>query len=108
MLAQCLRAPYPYLYTTVLAVCLIGVYSINNSMWEVWLALGMGIVGYFASKLDYPPAPLVLGLVIGPMVERALRQSLTLSRGDPSIFVSRPISTALLVICVAFLIVPPS
>ncbi len=107
LLAQCLRAPYAYLYTTVLAVCLIGVYSINNSMWEVGFALAMGVLGYFANKLDYPAAPLVLGLVIGPMIERALRQSLTLSRGDAGIFFSRPISVALLVACAAFLLVPP-
>jgi putative tricarboxylic transport membrane protein len=106
LLAQCLRAPYPYLYTTVLAVCLIGVYSMNNSMWDVGLALGMGVVGYFANKLDYPAAPLVLGLVIGPMLERTLRQTLTLSRGDLGIFFSRPIAATLLVICAAFLLVP--
>ncbi len=106
LLAQCLRAPYPYLYTTVLSICLIAVYSINNSMWDVWVSLIFGGVGYLASKLDYPPAPLVLGLVVGPLVERSLRQSLTLSRGDFSIFVTRPISSVLLVICVLFLLVP--
>jgi putative tricarboxylic transport membrane protein len=101
LLAQCLRAPYPYLYTTVL-----GVYSINNSMWDVGLALAMGVVGYFMNKLDYPAAPLVLGLVIGPMLERTLRQTLTLSRGDLGIFFSRPIAATLLVVCAAFVLVP--
>ncbi len=106
LLAQCLRAPYAFLYTSVLAICLIGVYSLNNSMFDVWLSLLFGVVGYLAAKLDYPPAPLVLGLVVGPMVERSLRQALTISRGDPSIFVTRPISTTLLLISVLFVLVP--
>ena len=106
LMAMVLRVPYPYLYVTVLSICLAGVYSLNNSMFDVWLTGLFGAIGYFAKKLDYPPAPVVLGLVLGPMVERSLRQSLVLSRGDYSIFLSRPITAVLLAICLVLFIVP--
>ncbi len=86
LLAQCLRAPYPYLYTTVLAVCLIGVYSMNNSMWDVGLALLMGVFGYFANKLDYPAAPLGMPRVnIGTMAPPAAALSAVSGPATPSI-----------------------
>ncbi len=106
LMAMVLRVPYPYLYSVVLAICLAGVYSLNNSMFDLWMMGLFGALGYLAKKLDYPPAPVVLGLVLGPMVERALRQSLVLSRGDYGIFMSRPISAVLLTICLVMFAVP--
>jgi putative tricarboxylic transport membrane protein len=106
LIASVLRVPYPFLYSTVLAICLVGVYSLDNSLFDVWLAVLFGGVGYFAKKLDYPAAPAVLALVLGPMVERAFRQSLVISRGDYTIFLTRPIAVVLLAICLVLLAVP--
>ncbi len=105
-LAMTLRVPYTYLYCGVFGVCLAGVYSLSNSMFDVWTAVVFGAVGYLAKKLELPAAPAVLALVLGPMVERALRQSLVMSRGDFSIFVRRPIAAVLLAICLILFIVP--
>lgn len=106
LMAMALRVPYPLLYTAVLAVCLTGVYSMDNSMYDVWVCVLFGAVGYLLKKMDYPAPPAVLGLVLGPLVERALRQSLVLSRGDYSIFVTRPISSILLAICLVLFLIP--
>ncbi len=106
IMATFLRLPYQFIYTTVLAVCITGVYSLNNSLWDVWTACVFGILGYVLKKLDYPAAPAVLGLVLGPMLERALRQTLVLSRGDYTVFFSRPISAVLMAICILLFVVP--
>ncbi len=105
-LAMTLRIPYHFLYVGVLTVCLAGVYSLDNSMFDVWMAVVFGMIGYLASKLNYPAAPIVLGLVLGPLIERSLRQSLVISRGDFSVFFTRPISLVLLIICAVLFIWP--
>ncbi|HEY1243889.1 MAG TPA: tripartite tricarboxylate transporter permease, partial [Hyphomicrobiaceae bacterium] len=76
-----LRIPYAYLYPLIIVLCIVGVYLVNNSIVDVWIMLIMGVAGYFLRKLDFDPAPLVLGLVIAPTFELSLRQSLVMSNG---------------------------
>ena len=92
------KVPYRILAPIVLALCVIGAYSVRNNMLDVWVSLIFGVIGFFMRKLDFPTAPVVLAIVLAPMVENALRQSLTISRGSFSIFFTRPISAALLVL----------
>jgi putative tricarboxylic transport membrane protein len=87
-----LRIPYVYMYPCILAFCILGVYSVSNSIIDVWIMLVMGGVGYVLRKFGYDLAPVALGLVLGPMLELSLRQSLALSGGDYSIFLERPIA----------------
>jgi putative tricarboxylic transport membrane protein len=91
-----LRVPYPLLYPTILVCSILGVYAVNSSVVDVWIMLTMGVLGYILRKLDFETAPIVLGLVLAPMMELSLRQSLALSAGRYDIFVTRPISLALL------------
>lgn len=91
-----LRIPTPILYTLILTFCIIGAYSVHNSIFDVGLTLVFGLLGYFFKKLDIPLAPMILTVILGPLMERALRQSLEMSRGDFTIFFSRPISVGLL------------
>jgi putative tricarboxylic transport membrane protein len=83
--------------------CIIGVYEVNNSVVDVWIMLIMGVVGYALRKFEFDPAPLVLGLVISPILEQSLRQSLIMSNGDYTIFLGRPISLALLLVSAGLL-----
>ncbi len=98
-----LRIPYAYLYPLIIMFCVIGVYEVNHSIVDVWIMLIMGVVGYGMRKLGLDPAPLVLGLVIAPLFEMSLRQSLIMSNGDWLIFAQRPIAFALLVISMGLL-----
>ncbi len=93
-----LRIPYSILMTIILGLCVIGVYSLSNSVFDIFAMLGFGVLGYLFKKIDIPTAPLVLTLVLGPMMERGLRQSLEMSEGDFSIFFTRPLSATLLVV----------
>src|ERR671935_1227847 len=91
-----LRIPYSYLYPLVIMFCIIGVYEVSHSIVDVWIMLIMGVVGYGLRKFGFDPAPLVLGLVIAPIFEMSLRQSLIMSNGNWTIFVMRPISATLM------------
>jgi putative tricarboxylic transport membrane protein len=91
-----LRVPYSFLYPSIIMFCVVGVYAVNGSVVDVWIALGMGALGYLLRKLGFETAPIVLGAILAPMIELALRQSLAMSDGQYSIFVSRPISGTLL------------
>jgi putative tricarboxylic transport membrane protein len=93
-----LRVPYPVLYPIVLICSILGVYAVNRSLVDVWIMLAMGALGYVLRKLDFETAPIVLGLVLAPMVELSLRQSLAMSAGSYAIFVTRPIAVVLLAI----------
>ena len=84
-----LRIPYAYLYPLIIMFCIIGVYEVNHSIVDVWIMLIMGVVGYALKKFGFDPAPLVLGLVIAPIFEMSLRQSLIMSDGNWTIFGSR-------------------
>ena len=92
-----LSIPYRWLFPAIVLFCAIGVYSTNNNTFDVWMVGFFGIVGYAFLKLGCEPAPLLLGLILGPMMEENLRRALLLSRGDWSVFATRPISAGLLI-----------
>src|SRR5687767_8147044 len=98
-----LRIPYAYLYPMMIMFCVIGVYEVNNSIVDVWIMLIMGVVGYGLKKFGFDPAPLVLGLVIAPIFEMSLRQSLIMSNGNWLIFLQRPIALTLVIVCTVLL-----
>jgi putative tricarboxylic transport membrane protein len=93
-----LQVPYKYMYPSILVFIAIGSYSINNNVFDVYQVLAFGILGYLFSKLRMEPAPLLIGFVLGPMMEEHLRRAMLLSRGDPIVFLERPISATLLAI----------
>ncbi len=98
MWVKLLTLEYRYLYPAILLFCCIGVYSISNATMDVYLAALFGFIGYTFIKLEVEPAPLLLGFVLGPMMEENLRRALLLSRGDPAVFFTRPISLTLLIV----------
>ncbi|MBI3104335.1 MAG: tripartite tricarboxylate transporter permease [Candidatus Rokubacteria bacterium] len=104
LFANLLRIPYRVLYPLVVAFCVLGVYAVNGSPFEVWIMLVMGLAGYALRKLGYEPAPLVIGLVLAPIFEMSLRQSLILSDGSYTIFLQRPLAASLLGLVGALLI----
>src|SRR5688572_5978908 len=106
LFAQVLRTPVYILYPLILGISVIGVYSTSGSLFDVWLLAGFGLLGYLMRKLDYPSAPLILGLVLGGALERALRQSLMMSDGSLSILVSRPVSAVMLSLALLILLIP--
>jgi len=89
---QVLKIPNKILFPLIFLFCLIGAYSINNMVFDLYVMLFFGVVGYMMRKFGYEPAPLILAYVLGPQLEQALRQSLLISKGSFWIFVSRPIS----------------
>jgi putative tricarboxylic transport membrane protein len=91
-----LSVPYRWLFPAILLFCAIGVYSTNNNSFDIWMVAAFGLIGYTFIKLGCEPAPLLLGLILGPMMEEYLRRALLISRGDWSVFVTRPISASLL------------
>ncbi|MBI3938093.1 MAG: tripartite tricarboxylate transporter permease [Betaproteobacteria bacterium] len=106
LFAQILRLPVYVLYPVIFGISIVGVYSVSGSLFDVWMLAAFGLLGYLMRKLDYPAAPLILGLVLGDSMERALRQSLMMSQGDLAILVSRPLSAAMLCLALAILAVP--
>jgi putative tricarboxylic transport membrane protein len=100
-----ISVPYHFLYPMILVFCCIGVFSLGNKLFDVYLLAGFGVLGYIFSKLKCEPAPLLLGFILGPMMEEYLRRALLLSRGDFSVLVTRPISATMLAIAVIALIV---
>ncbi|WP_137180078.1 tripartite tricarboxylate transporter permease [Roseomonas sp. AR75] len=96
MWVKLLQVPYKFMYPAILTFCAIGVYSINNNVFDVYQMLAFGIFGYLCSKLKMEPAPLLIGFVLGPMMEEHLRRAMLLSRGDVMVFFERPISATLL------------
>ncbi|MDB5380638.1 MAG: Tripartite tricarboxylate transporter TctA family protein, partial [Rhodospirillales bacterium] len=98
MWVKLLQVPYKYLYPSILVFCAIGVYSISNNVFDVYQTVLFGFVGYIFSKLKMEPAPLLIGFVLGPMMEEHLRRAMLLSRGDVMVFVERPISASMLAI----------
>ena len=100
-----LTVPYRWLFPAIVLFCAIGVYSTNNNTWDIWMVGLFGVIGYTFIKLGCEPAPLLLGLILGPMMEENLRRALLLSRGDWSVFLTRPISAGLLAMALLLLIV---
>jgi len=99
-----LTVPYRLLYPAILVLSCIGIYSLNNSVFDVGLAALFGLLGYIFIKLQCEPAPLLLGFVLGPMLEENLRKAMTISRGDPSVFVTRPLSLSMLALAAVLLL----
>ncbi|HEY2628713.1 MAG TPA: tripartite tricarboxylate transporter permease, partial [Usitatibacter sp.] len=88
LFAAILRVPFAIIMPVIIVICAIGAYTVHNSMFDVWLMLGFGVMGYIFKKLDYPMAPLVLALVLGDNAENSFRQSMLDSQGDLRIFYS--------------------
>ncbi len=106
LLAAIMRIPYAILTPFIVIVSLVGAYAINNSLFDIWLALIFGLVGYILRKLQYPLAPLVVALVLGEMTERALRQSLIMSDASIGIFFNRPLAAVFMAIAILLFLLP--
>jgi putative tricarboxylic transport membrane protein len=105
MWIKLLSVPYKYLFPAIVLFCAIGVYSTNNNTFDIWMVAIFGFVGYTFFKLGCEPAPLLLGFILGPMMEENLRRALLLSRGDWVVFVTRPISAGLLAAALLLLVI---
>ena len=102
---QLLKVPYRVLHLAILLFCAIGVYTLNNSAFEVMLTAGFGVLGYVLMRLECEPAPMLLGFILGPLMEENLRRAMRISSGDPMIFVNRPISLGLLIAAAILLLI---
>ena len=100
-----LSVPYRWLFPSIVLFCAIGVYSTNNNTFDIWMVALFGVIGYLFIKLGTEPAPLLLGFILGPMMEEYLRRALLLSRGDWSVFITRPLSAGLLAAAVLLLVI---
>ena len=105
MWIKLLTVPYKFLFPSIVLFCAIGVYSTNNNTFDIWMVGAFGFIGYLFNKLGCEPAPLLLGFILGPMMEENLRRALLLSRGDWSVFVTRPISAGLLIAAAILVII---
>ena len=105
MWIKLLTVPYRFLFPAIVLFCAIGVYSTNNNTFDIWLVGLFGVIGYAFVKLGAEPAPLLLGFILGPMMEENLRRALLLSRGDWTVFVTRPLSAGLLAGAVLLLVI---
>jgi putative tricarboxylic transport membrane protein len=106
LFASVLRVPYSILIPIIIGIALFGVYSVENSVFNVGVTIVFGAIGFAMRLYSYPPAPLVLALVLGPMLEKALRQSLQMSLGSPEIFFTRPVSAVILAFALLGLVYP--
>ena len=100
-----IAVPYHYLYPAILVFCAIGTFSLSNSTFDVYLMAVFGLLGYIFHKFGCEPAPMMLGFILGPMMEEFLRRALLLSKGDPTILVTRPISAVMLFVAVVLLFI---
>jgi putative tricarboxylic transport membrane protein len=100
-----ISVPYHLLYPMILVFCLIGVFSLSNSTFDIFLMVVFGAVGYVFKKLDSEPAPMLLGYILGPMMEEYLRRALLIAKGDPMVLVTRPLSATMLVLAAVLLTV---
>jgi putative tricarboxylic transport membrane protein len=103
--ARLLRMPFSYLCVGVLIFCMIGAYSLKQTIFDVWVMLGFGAIGYILRKLEFPLAPAILAMILGPMMEKSLRTTLEISGGSAAIFLQRPVAMVLLIIPVIILAV---
>ena len=106
MWVKFLKVPYSLLFPFILLFCLIGVYTINNNVFDIYLMIFFGVVGYLARKFEFETAPFVLAVVLGPLMEKAFRQSLIMFQGDFSVFITRPVSGVILGIALLLLVLP--
>ncbi len=100
-----LTVPYRFLFPAIVVFCSIGLYTLNNNNWDVFMAAGFAVIGYIFFKLGCEPAPLLLGFILGPMMEENLRRALLLSRGDWMTFMNRPLSASLLLAALALVVI---
>lgn len=107
MWVRLLTVPYHYLAVVIVVICVIGAYSINSAAFDVGLMMAFGVVGYFLRKVKFPPAPLVLAMILGRILERSFMQTLQVSAADLSIFIEKPIAATLLLIT-AFVMLTPA
>jgi len=105
MWIKLLTIPYRMLYPAILLFCCVGVYSLSNSPFDVMQTAVFGVVGYIWVKLECEPAPLILGFILGPLMEENLRRAMLLSRGDATVFFQRPISLTMLLIAALLLVI---
>jgi len=105
MWVQLLRVPYAILAPIIVLFCCIGVYSIRNTVFDIWVMGIFGVIGYFFRKVEMEPGPLILAFVLGPILERSLRQALLISAGSPFIFFTRPISGAMMGFLILFIVI---
>ena len=105
MWVKLLSVPYRVLYPAILLFCCIGAYSINNNVFDVFMTIPFAILGYIFKKLDCEPAPMLLGFVLGKLMEEYLRRAMTISRGDWTVFFTRPLSATLLVLAIILLVI---
>jgi len=99
-----LTLPYRFLFPAIMAFCAIGVYTLSNNTFDVYCAAAFAVIGYTFHKLGFEPAPLILGFILGPMMEENLRRALLMARGDWSVFVTRPISATMIGIAVVLMV----
>jgi putative tricarboxylic transport membrane protein len=104
--ATIIRLPSAIIAISVMVISLLGIYSMNLNVFEMSVAICMGVVGYIFLRLEWPIVPWVLGFVLGPIIEQRLRESLSISQGDPMIFVTRPISLGIVIACMLIFIIP--
>jgi TctA family transporter len=105
MWIKLLTVPYRYLYPSILVFMSIGVFSLSNNPWDVLIMALFGVLGYVCVKLECEPAPMILGFILGPLMEENLRRAMLLSRGDPSTFITKPISAGFIIASVILLII---
>jgi putative tricarboxylic transport membrane protein len=101
-----LSIPQPLLYGGILVFSTLGVYSLNNSTFDLVLLFIVGIIGFLMRRHEFPVAPCIIGLILGPLAEAQFRRALSISQGDPSVFVTHPLSAVLLALAAAVIIVP--
>jgi putative tricarboxylic transport membrane protein len=101
-----LMIPRPYLYGGIMVFAFLGAYAANGSAADLVLLLVIGLVGYVMRVYDFPIAPVLVGMILGPLAEQQLRRALAISQGDPTIFVTRPIAAGLLVVTLAIVLLP--
>src|SRR3954454_13932646 len=105
MWIKLLTVPYRYLYPSILVFMAIGVYSLSNNAFDVLIMAAFGILGYICVKLECEPAPMILGFILGPLMEENLRRAMLLSRGDPTVFFTKPISAGFMIASVILLVI---
>jgi putative tricarboxylic transport membrane protein len=102
-----LKIPPPWLYAGIIIISTAGVYGSSNSTFDVGLLFFFGLLGFVMRRFDFPAAPMIIGLILGPMAEQSMRQAMTISQGQWSTFFTRPISGSIMLIAIALLVVPP-
>ena len=106
LFAHILDMPRPLLLPVILVFSIIGVYAMDSRMFDVWLLFGFGVLGFFMRLYQFPAAPMIMALVLGPLMENAMRQSLMMSNGNPMVFVTRPVALAIFIVAAIFLALP--